>query len=310
MRTGANDLGGEQDPRQKYVMRYRYQIAKVFEIRQRLREELTHAYGGRVLTATKFQELLDLVLATIRVDIHRPVLEQSLVNLTSTHLTEALIDATSWRIAGNIPRLKQRRVVPVWHIQKYPEWVPVQIVACKRSRGDQNKLGATFTYRILAGTSASWLTLRWWSLRMSNYLAHFLGYTRPRGQTPARYPYTCPEQLVGLRLYALITPKLSEDSPCFERVAFSGTFTKYNTEVIKRRLRVAPGFRCIANRGRNEPCYQCPVGFTRCTAATHRQDWLQNLCPDCNKMAWFDPELNSPFCIACTQKRACAKPEE
>lgn len=310
MAQNSDGLGGEQDPRQRYAISYRYNLNKVFELRQRLREELTHAYGGKTLTATQFQDAIDLILATVRTDIPRNTLQESLLNLTNTPLTGTVIDTTCWRIAGNLQRLKQRRVVPVWHIQRYPEWVPAQVVACRRSRDKKHKLGADFTFRIIAGTSASWLTSRWWSLRMALYLSQFFGYTRPRGANPARYPYTCPEQFVGLRLYVLISPKLSDREPRFENVAFSATLKKYNLVVIKKRLRDFPGFVCLAKRSVTEPCYNCPVGFTRCSAATHRQDWLQNMCADCKRMAWFDPELHSPVCIDCTRKRACERTEE
>ena len=144
---------------------------------------------------------------------------------------------------------------------------------------------------------------------MARFFSTEFGFTRARNDTVARFPYSVPEQLVGLRLQLLIDPELSRKEPGFAKVAFTSALSEWNKTTIKCRLRVLPGFECIARRTLSEPCHTCPVGFLRCRAATHRQDWIIKHCPHCDTEAWIDPEVPGNICVACRAQIAYERKE-
>lgn len=280
---------------------YVYKLKEILKLRELLREALEFEFLDKIPEQKSFERFVSLVQEILPGHVRYDVLEDSLRHVAGVRSTIELLDSVAWRMAGNVERLKQQRVVPVWHIQRTPEWVPTQIISCKRQRsqGKKSDLGAMFGFRALAGTSASLTMYKWWSLRMARYYSREFGYTRARGATPARYPYTHPEQLVGLRVYVLVDPALCEDEPGFEQISFSPTLSKWNKDTISCRFRTMPGFICPLGRGLDAPCHRCPRGFLTCRAGTHRQDWVKRLCPKCEKKTWFDPESTSDFCVDC-----------
>lgn len=242
-----------------------------------------------------FHELLDPKL-------HRPTLEDSIRGLAGTRLTAEVIAATSWRLVGALPRLRERWVVAKWGYQQMPEWVPVQITSCRRERNSKGALGASFAFRILAGTPAGLLTRRWWSLKQCRYFSTELGFHKPaRGETMNVVRlYTVPEQFVNLHLYVLITPELSGDGPGFDLPAFPTGVRPWNLEIVKRRLRVDAGYGCPQEYPNTFPCHLCPIGYAHCSAATHQRDWVERACPVCNNpKAWFEPDVVDS-CVDCT----------
>jgi hypothetical protein len=126
------------------------------------------------------------VQETLPGTIDLQTLEDSLRHVAGTHMTEELLDAVAWRMAGNHLRLKDRRAVPPWHVQKTHEWVPVTIVSCRRQRNAKNNPGAMYGFRIVAGTPAGLLTFNWWSAKYARYLASKLGFSLYRGHRCAR----------------------------------------------------------------------------------------------------------------------------
>lgn len=293
--------------RMVYAIHYHYQLDKVMELRKLLKEAVGLEFLKKTPVGEQFGRLVTLFQEVLPDGIAYQTLEDSLMHLAGTHITERVLDATCWRIAGNVKRLKQRKAVPPWHVQRVPEWVPVQITACKRERTSKGKIGARFQFRVLAGTPAGLLMEKFWSLKFCRYISLDCGFSKYRkSRRTIKFPYTAPEQLVGLRLFARVMPKLSDKEPGFDGIGFTGTTTAHNKLTLGCRFRRLPDFRCQLELTHEElPCHHCPVGFLKCRAATHRQNWVKKECPECgDEEAYFDPEKKAEKCVDCTVKSA------
>lgn len=214
--------------------------------------------------------------------------------------------ALAHRLAGNLARLASCRPVPPWHVQRFPEWVPVQVLGCARARGGKGQMGALFRFKVMAGTPCPRVVLQWWSNRRCLYHARDFGLAvgRARGKTP-RLPYEAPEQFATLRLAALIDPALSRAEPAFAEVKFPAgrSIAGWNRTQLRRRLRL--GFACPEGYPDDFPCHRCHRGYRSCPAGTHRDDYVERPCPLCGLPdAVWDPE--SPFegCVDCATYKA------
>ena len=256
---------------------------------------------GRTPTGVKFARLVSLVQEILPGQIDYDVLEDSLRHVAGTEIDARLLDDFCWRMAGNTRRLKQFRPVPPWHVQKLPEWVPVQIVSARRARNDRNDMGALMGFKVLAGTPCPRVVHKWWSLKMARYVSTDLGFTRQRGKEPSRFPYSYPEQLVSLRHYVLIDPDECDKEPGFSQLAYSESMKEWNRDTVVARFRADADFHCQMGKSAEElPCDRCPIGFEKCRAGTHRHDWVQKECTHCEKKdAWFDPEIVGNKCVEC-----------
>lgn len=252
-----------------------------------------------------FSRLVDLVAEMMPSCVTRGILEESLRDLAGQPLTAELIKQTAWRICGNVTRLRHRRAVPPWHVQRLPEWAPLQIISCRRSKSNKGVPGATFGICVLAGTAAGLVLLRWWSLKQCRYRATDFGFSRPvslNAKGVARYPYQAPEQLVNLRLYGLLEPRLCVGGPMFEICGFVPAVVEHNRRLIQFRERVQKSD-CPMGFAPNEPpCHRCPVGYEQCPGGTHKRNWTQAECPRCkNPAAAIDPDMPDE-CIDCRAK--------
>lgn len=305
--------GGSSKPKKKekptrvvHVIHYNYPVEKVFALRQTLKEAVGLEFLGKTPRGESFRRLVELVQEVLPGGIEFKTLEDSLRHLAGTRIDERLLDAVCWRMAGNTKRLRQRRAVPPWHVQKLPEWVPAQIVSCRRERTSAGKVGARFVVRILAGTPAGLTAEKFYPLKFCRYISQEFGFTRPRGDRHVAFPYAAPEQFVGMRLYVCVEPALSGKEPGFDGLGFPPSLSKWNKTTLKCRFRVQPEFRCqMEVLPADLPCHNCPVGFLKCRAGTHRQDWVERECRECNREdAFFDPESNSELCVDCTIRAA------
>ena len=284
----------------------RYRVATVLAVRDRLRAGLAAEFLGRTPAGPDFARLVDLAAALLPRGVDRDALVDSLRPLAGRPLDQAAVDECAWRLAGNYRRLRRRRPVPPWHGQRLAEWVAVQVVRCRRERSPSGKPGARFWFRVLTGTPAGLTATRFWSARLCHVLALELGFDRPRNGRAARFPYVAPEQFVGLRLHALVRPEESDHAPGFRQVVTTPADRRWNRETVRCRFRAADGFRCLLGLSHDRlPCHHCPVGFTRCRAATHRHDWTRRYCPSCGRNdAFFDPEEPGERCVDCSRRQA------
>lgn len=275
-------------------------LTNVFKIRKMIMSRLEF-YLGQVIDSETMSYMVDSVLEVLPKGIEKRTLREALWHLTGTKPVEEDIQKTAWRLAGNIRRLRASSPVTPWREQIFPEWSPAQIVDCRIGRTKKGKAGATFTFRILAGTATSELAKKFWTIRFCRYMAgeKKIGFTPPWGAFPLKKL----EQLVGFRLYLLLErpPKGFDHgrSPWFDTVRATGAMSLYNRALTKRRARV--GFKCPMSF--KHPCHNCWVGYDRCAVAVHPRTFVRELCVECSREHWMDPEmLPLGICVECQRR--------
>jgi len=296
----------DQNPKKQVpVIRYNYNVEKVLALRKDLREVVGVEFLHTTPTGDKFKRLVDLFAEMLPKSISYRVLEDTLRSLANVYIDDRNLDNTCWRVAGNVKRLTRQKAVPPWHIQKVQEWVPVQITACSREKTSRGSLGAKFQFRILAGTSAGLLTDKFWTLKFCRFISVSLGFSKYNPRHQEAMPYTVPEHLVGLRLYVCVDPALSDKTPVFSNIGFPCSSVRFNKVTLGCRFRLQSGFQCLMQKRPEElPCHLCPIGFTKCRAATHRQDWVTGDCSECGQTKYFDPERKVDRCVDCNVRAA------
>ena len=233
-------------------------------------------------------------------------LVDSLRHLAGRVLTHELAEEAAHRIAGNLPRLRRGLKVVPWHVQRFYEWVPVQIMGTRKARNSKNEMGSLLTLKILAGTPCPMTILQWWSNRKCRHLSRDFGFSRPPGRRalhPPKFPYSDPAQLVQMRFLALVDPTKSEREPVLTDIEFTPSLSAWNRGVIDRRFRV--DFDCPLSLPVTFGCHQCPIGYgpenkKPCAAACHRYTFTQRLCPVCqDEEALWDQEIPANMCVNC-----------
>lgn len=243
--------------------------------------------------------------------LHRDTVVDSVRHLAGKPFTQAVLEDTCWRLAGNVPRLRERKAVTPWHVQRMPEWVPAQVVSCKTARGSKDRVGGYFGFRILGGTPCPSIAFKWWSFKFCRFVATDFGFSKPSRSRILSAPYVAPEQFVSLRLNLLIDPELCGEEPGFHQIEFSSEHRAWNSKVIKCRFRTDPDFECKMEETPDDlPCHKCPLGFKSCFAGAHREDWVEQHCAGCDQKTWFDPETSKDRCIDCAVQAVYSnKPE-
>jgi hypothetical protein len=286
-----------------------------------LAADLELELGGKVVEGKRFEKLLRLAAEILPGKVERPALYDSLRGCLGEVMTAERAQEIGWRLAGNLPRLRLGRAAPPWHVQKFLEWVPLHVVGCRPELRGRGKRGVLYSFRVLGGSPCPRILQQWFSVKWCRVVAVDFGFS-PRGRRP-KFPYSAPEQIVGLRFCGLVDPELSGGEPVF-RVplevskarglrahghAFPGYCRDYNRGALERRFRTEPAvFDCPRDLPRDYPCHRCPSGFGGaggCPAATHRAEWAVRPCPRCDlEAAFFDPELPGDLCVDCHRREA------
>ena len=250
---------------------------------------------GADLSVEDYAELVDCLEGVLPSGISRPAIYDSLLHLVGRTLTSEELPKIAWRLAGNLSRLRRHEAVPAWTTQTSLEWVPAQIVESLLGRDYKQTLGSTFSFRILAGTSAGLIVSKFWTARYCGFLSGSMGFTRSYG----KYPYSDLIELVGLRLYLLCDPEHSGNRPGFNSVRVTPSLEDFNKDKIKIRLR--DGFDCPKNFPIIRVCRKCPVGYDECPAAVHPRTFSSNYCYNCEENKLFDPSDLSE-CVECSRR--------
>lgn len=297
---------------------HNYRISEILKGRDKLYQILEAEFlkPGIVPHGESFIRLVQIVREEVG-EVDWQTLEDSLRFLAGTTLEPGMLKDACWRIMGNIPRFKLRKVVTPWHVQTIREWVPMLVTGCQRMKNSKGKPGAMFTFRVLAGTSCPRIIVKWVSWPMCKMLARGAGFhTRFTQKEALRYPFTDARQLVGLRMYGLVDPDESDRDPGFvfpfeadeqrpgytqlHRCVFPAGVRDYNKEQIRHTFRVDAGYVCPKGFTTALPCHLCKFGFETCRAAKHRKDWIRQPCPECKRPdAFFDPESTGAVCVEC-----------
>lgn len=230
--------------------------------------------------------------------LREEILEESLTPLLGTAPTKEVWKETAHRLAGNSVRLRNHRVVLPWSLQRFDEWVPVQIMGLRYARGGRGKMGVQFTLKIMAGTPCPKIFFQFWSFKKCRYLSSKFGFQRFRGKEPPKHFYENPKQLVTLRFLALVDSNLSDREPYVTEIEFPPSVEDWNRRQNHRRTRLE--FKCPKGYPRELKCHDCPIGYVHCPAGTHAQDYSIEPCPKCGeKQAFFDADLPDTMCLDC-----------
>jgi hypothetical protein len=227
-------------PKKKtFVLDQKHQIANVLKLRQKLIQRLTPLYQNELIVQETFLSLVRDLAQLLPDSIVTDVITDSIRYVVGQRLSAKELDELCWRLAGNLPRLKQRRAVPPWNRQPFQELVPAQIVKVQLRRGglQRGELGHEITFRILAGTSCPLKVHKWWSVRASRFMAYFrdanrhgFGFARSRGEEVSPYRYEDPRQFMSLRCLLLIDPELCDlkDGPGFQEIYHTSATMEWN----------------------------------------------------------------------------------
>ena len=295
-----------------------YQLDKVFELQRSIVDGCHNHFTGSVMQGIVLLELARLVwgIACPKADVG--VVFDSLRNLAGCTLTPQLIRDMAWRIAGNTHRLIDGIPVHPWSEQKEQEWVPTQVIRLVRTvrqqkLGDnfQPNSGYTATLRVLAGRPAGHNVEAFWSYGVCDMLKVEFGYSRYNRARYSRvvskrqeYPYQDPREFFGMRVQLLIDPeKCQSDRVGYSEIKGTATTFAWNRLLMARRDREDTP--CPFGWGTDQvACYQCIKGQDECSRACHNRTYLEAVCPECHRLAWFDPEddikdSTVPVCIDC-----------
>ena len=287
-------------------------MGKILRERDRLAEIMRFEAEDKHVVKDLFKRLVDVLYQELPAGVDYQCLYDSLRPLAGTHPTAKTLTDYAHRLAGNTHNLQARRVVRPWSYQIEWEWVPLSVVRVRRTKSPSGKIGATLTFKILAGTPAALLAERFWTMKQCAFMSRQFGFSRPpspRATLPPRRPYLAPEQFTTLRLYGLVDPRRSsaEVGPVLAQFRFPPSCVAFNAEQHKYRTR-GRGFECPRDYPLTVLCHQCPVGYEECRAGCHAKTYVTKACPACQKERTpFDPEAQSPVGVNCATKAVYLK---
>ena len=284
-----------------------HSLVQVFKLKRSITDALDITYQEIVLDHEGLQEVVNLVHDKLPPGIERGCVFDSLRHLAGVRLSSQLLKTEAWRIAGNVRSLRAGTPVPPWRIQRFEEWVPLQVADCKVMRTPKRKkLGVLLTFRVLAGRSCTELFDAFWAKRFCKFFSYHVGFGAPYSDTR----YDRMEELVRLRVYGLLKPAgdgFDGRSLLVNQYFVNSALEKYNKGLIKKRARI--GFRCPKNY--HHPCHRCHVGYDQCLAAVHPRTYEIHECDVCGKEKHFDPMwVALGVCVDCQRKRDIAAQQE
>jgi hypothetical protein len=255
-------MANEPDPYAD-VVAIPYSLERITALRKRLTDDDLVDFVGYSPTGDTFNDLTVRTAAALGVSVS--VIRESISHLAGQCLTAKLLDDTAWRLAGNAPRLRRGIAVPPWTVQRAPEWVPIQVLEYTYHRTQRGAHGGLFRLRIMAGTPCPLIVTAFWPSQLCWMLARRAGYNARRD-----LPYSHPSEMVNMRLMALVTAEHSRGKPGFAKYGCTDQLRRWNNVVIKHRFRLEGTEEWPCPEGFDHQCYECPIGYDRCPAATHR----------------------------------------
>jgi len=297
----------QEAPRIKLVP---YSLPQVFKLKREITEALDNTYKDCVIDGEGLRDLTELVCGCLPKGIEEEFVFNSLRHLAGVRLDRNLLRTEAWKIAGNVRCLKAGNPVLPWRVQRFQEWVPLQVADCKLMRTPKRKkLGVLFTFRVLAGRPCTELFDAFWSQRFCKFFAGHAGFGSP--WSDLRYERM--EEFVRLRMYGLLIPADDDVENGFDgrelrvdQYFVNAYCLKFNKGLLKKRAR--HGFKCPENF--QHKCHQCPVGYDRCVASVHPRTYEIHECDVCGERRHFDPMwVALGICVDCQRKRDMTAPD-
>jgi hypothetical protein len=273
----------------------RYDVAGVMSTRRKIVEE-SQIHTGTVLTGAYYADWLAMVHRAVP-DVPVETLGLSARAFLDRVLTDQALGEFAWRVAGNIRLLKKGIPVTAWSTQAAEEWMPLYVARAQPGRNRRDESGHWLTFRVMAGTACPMQVRRFWTRPQSRYVSGVVGFD-PRVRVGRHFAGG--EHFVGMLLYGLFEPRLSEERPGFHKVRVSATMRRYNVSLIEGRMArpcPTPPFHY------EHPCTSCTIGYDICPLAVHARTFVAGRCAGCGRAdALFDPE-RPEYCVSCTHKK-------
>ncbi len=233
-----------------------FNLSPVFSRRDRL-FSILQSYANQTLSLAELHAIAASCQAILP-GVAKSTIVESLSTLAGTQLTRATSFMTAWRLAGNLPLLRDRQAVHPWQAQYHDEWVPATPASATFERR-HGKPGYAYSICVLAGTPVGMYVQEFWASKFTYVLANHIGFS-PFGKV-ARFRH--PLELVGMRFLLHFTRDSCKRGLQFSEVGCSPNFGKFNRDLNKARARV--GFDCPY--GFTHECYTCHVGYAECMNA-------------------------------------------
>lgn len=282
----------------------RLDLKATFALRRELYARCWKAFeADNRVSGDAYRDLVDNIVGALggpgRAD--PSAVADSVAYLLGTEATDRALWALAWRLAGNRGALRDGRPARPWSLQREPEWAPLHVIAARpepRAYRAGPRPGCTYTFQALSGPYCPGTLSLWWSRPQYALISRGLGCTPPRGKYPLRHA----TELVGLRLFGLLTPGECQGGRAgFRKVACGSAMKEHNRHVLAVRGRQVP-----CPRRYQHPCHRCGVGYRgpdACEYATHARAYEARACPGCGEpAAAFDPEEPAGRCVACSVK--------
>ena len=282
-----------------------FNLAEIIRRRDRIFRRVMEPLVGQTINGDSLDQMAVDLRRVLPDGATRDAIFESVRYLAGRQLTHVSAYQLAWRLAGNLPRLREGHPVGPWSVQHEDEWVPVQVLRCFPARDNRDRLGNEFSFRVLAGSSCPMRIRAFWKKRVVRFVAARVGFSQPWGD----YPFHKAEQLVGLRFLALVEVAKSRSLPEFHEIECPQSLIDWNRKnVLRLRLRVG-GEKCP--QGWRHECHRCAVGYEECPAATHRLNYEVGSCTQCgHDNVPFDPEEESLYCISCNRRNRLRNPTD
>ncbi len=274
-----------------------FNLAEIFRRRERLRTRVLDQYVGTTVDGDALDRLTAALRTALPSGATGDAVFESVRYLAGKELTANEALRLAWRLAGNMPRLREGQAVGPWSAQPVNEWVPLQVLRAVPGRNSRDHRGTELSLRVLAGSPCPMRINAFWKRKAIRFVAYRVGFSRWRDGT---YPFQKAQQLVGLRFMGLIEAERSRTRPEFHELECPQSYVNWNrNEVLRLRLRVDQN----CPNGWVHACHNCVVGYDECVAGTHKENYEVGTCNQCGHVGvFFDPEDHSLHCINCTTR--------
>jgi hypothetical protein len=280
-----------------------FDVAKVLKYRDKLADFMfVGDYVGNRNTGERFDGLVSGLVRHMPAGVRRQAVSGSMVHLVGQPLESSAAIELAWRLAGNVPLLREGRVVlpATWKAEAH--WAAVQIMNVRPfvqnyQEREKRSRGALITFQVLTGPAVGVTFRKFWRLEMCKFFARHAGFSAPWHKRP----YTDEREITYFRLAAWFDPELiRDDRPGFRHMRVKSNMMSWNIALIKRRRR--DGFDCPRAYARDVLCHTCPAGQDECEAATHSLSYTVGICTRCGQRSWFDTDNGAPHphvCVPC-----------